>query len=379
MIARRGASVKTDIYTGMESRAGAEAVFSETGFQQSRRLVLIVDDEELIGAMARRALRSAGYDVKLASDGFEGMEFFARDRFDVALLDIKTPKMDGLEMTRRMIAADETISVIAMSAFSTFEMAVEALRAGAFDMCAKPLEIDSLLERVDRAARRTRSARLAARSAIELERELESRSSALRRRYERASEFFLETIRALVSAIEIKDPYTRGHSMRVAEFSRRIARRMGMRDVSIERIYFAAALHDIGKIGAPEAILLKQGRLTEDEYATMKLHPEKSAEILAQVDEMSDVALIARHHHERWDGSGYPMGLRGDEIPFASRIVAVADTFDAMTSTRSYRKGLSIGQAKDELMKMSGSQFDPDVIEAFAAIADRGELYLLEL
>ncbi|HWR55162.1 MAG TPA: HD-GYP domain-containing protein [Negativicutes bacterium] len=174
-----------------------------------------------------------------------------------------------------------------------------------------------------------------------------------------------ETLEVLTAALDARHPYTGGHSYRVAELSTCIAREMGVGESQQHFIHIAAHLHDIGKIGMPDSVLLKKGRLTVEEYEVIKKHPETGFQILRKVKILQYVAHVVRHHHERWDGAGYPGGLAGDRIPLASRIIAVADAYDAMTSMRPYRPSLTHEQSIAELGRCRGSQFDPAVVDAF--------------
>lgn len=194
------------------------------------------------------------------------------------------------------------------------------------------------------------------------------------RLYSEAKEIFHSTVWALASAIDAKDAYTHGHSQRVAKYSAALGRAVGFDDHEIERLELAAILHDVGKIGVPEAILNKEGRLTPAEMSVMRSHPEKGALILGSIRAMRDVVPGVLHHHERWDGLGYPDGLKGDNIPLNGRIILIADTFDAMTSTRPYREGLPLEVALDELRRCSGTQFDARLAEEFIALFDEGKL-----
>ncbi|MCD6420467.1 MAG: HD domain-containing protein, partial [Synergistetes bacterium] len=198
--------------------------------------------------------------------------------------------------------------------------------------------------------------------------EIEETNRKLSQKEEQLKRTYMQTIKALSELIEIKDPYTRGHSLRVAKWSVRIAKEMGISEPYLQRIFLAGLLHDIGKIGVRGAVLNKAGKLTEEEYDEIKKHPVIGANILREVKHLQDIVPVILHHHERWDGRGYPDGLKGTGIPLWSRIMAVADTLDAMTSSRPYRKALSMEDAVEEIKRNAGRQFDPDVVEAFLKI-----------
>lgn len=192
--------------------------------------------------------------------------------------------------------------------------------------------------------------------------------------YIRLKQGYLDTVRSLVGALEAKDVYTRGHSERVAEYAAAIAKSMGLSEDVIERIRLAAQLHDLGKVGLSDSVLCKAGRLTSDEYTEVRNHPQIGAEIVERVPALSELAPIVRHHHERFDGTGYVAGLRGEDIPLEARVLAVADSFDAMTSSRAYREAMSSSAALQEILECQGSQFDPSiVVHLRTAIASNSE------
>jgi putative nucleotidyltransferase with HDIG domain len=192
--------------------------------------------------------------------------------------------------------------------------------------------------------------------------------------YEELKETFLNTAEALAAAVEKKDPYTGGHIKRVVEYSMAIARHLDAPAEGVERLKLAAVLHDIGKIGIKDSVLLKQGGLTPEELAQMRAHPLMGADILSHIEQMKEVGNIMRAHHEKWDGSGYPEGLRGEEIPVQARIISVADAFDAITTDRPYRKAADIKTAAEEIRKFSNREFDPVVVNAFLKACEMGDI-----
>ena len=196
--------------------------------------------------------------------------------------------------------------------------------------------------------------------------------------YDDLRDQFVHSIRVIANAIDARDPYTRGHSERVAAYSRLIARQLGLSEEEVENIYHAGLLHDVGKIGVRDNILLKEGRLTDDEFSVMKLHPVKSAEIIYPVKQLRHILPGLRHHHERFSARGYPDGLHENQIPLMARVIGVADTYDAMTSSRPYRKALPRRVALEELAKNRGSQFDPECVDAFLAVVADGQVALVD-
>ncbi len=273
------------------------------------------------------------------------------------------PGMSGLELLREVKSRDPLVQVIMMTAHAETELAVEALRLQADDYLLKPFELEHLLHSVSRALQHRM---------LQLENEgyrtqLENRVRGQARRLE---SLYLAGIRALIAALEAKDNRTRGHSDRVTQYSMRIGEALGCTDR--RGLAMGAALHDIGKIGTRDDVLSKPARLTADEAAHIREHPVIGVRILEPILDHPEALSVVRHHHERWDGRGYPDGLAGEEIPLLARIVGVADSLDAITSPRPYRPVRSWGEALQELAACSGSQFDPEVVHAaLAALRDR--------
>ena len=311
--------------------------------------VLVVDDEEFLRSIVRERLEIAGYFVEEASNGKEALAMAANGHgpYDVLLTDIRMPVMDGIALLSEVAKSCPGTAGIAMSANTELDTAVQAMKKGACDYITKPFNFDVLLITIENALRKK-----------DLERQLEDY-----RVYARSIDAM---IMSLVKALEAKDPYTRGHSERVTLYSMAIATELTMTGQEREDLHRASVLHDLGKIGVPEAVLNKPGRLTEEEFAEIKRHPGKAVEILGPSIPGS-VAIAIKHHHESFDGKGYPSRLSGRNIPLASRIMTIADTFDAMTSTRAYRKALPVADAIAEIRRCSGTQFDPEIVPAFLA------------
>jgi putative two-component system response regulator len=301
--------------------------------------VLIAEDDLATRALLRAALERAGYRVRDVDNGGDALAEIMRLPPDVALLDIGMPEVDGLEVTRRVRAAPATalMPIILVTARGRLEDKVAGLDAGASDFITKPFEPAELLARV--------------RSNLRL-------SSALTR-----LENTRDVLVALASAVDAKDPMTEHHCDRVAERAIDLARLAGLGEDEIEAVGYGAVLHDVGKIGIAEAVLMKPGKLTEEERREMQRHPIIGAEILQPLRLGGVVGPIVRGHHERWDGSGYPDGLRDEAIPLGARIVSVVDAYDAMTHDRPYRAALSGDQARQELVRHRGSQFDPELVD----------------
>ncbi|MFW2331686.1 MAG: HD domain-containing phosphohydrolase [Nitrospinota bacterium] len=339
--------------------------------------ILIIDDDKSILSILVKHLRLQGYQASTASDGSEGLAKFAVGRFDLILLDINMPNMDGLETLRRVKQADENISVLIMTGYGDMDIALDAIRFGAFDFIRKPFDLKYLNHVIANGIDRTQLLWERQIYTDQLLSRITTRTIELNKRQEKIDEFFIQTISALANAMDAKDQYTIEHSRRVAEFSNQIGEEMGLSASSLKQLHVAAILHDIGKIGIPDEVLLKEGRLNDEEFAIIRSHPSKSANILVEIDDLYEVAMLVRYHHEHWDGSGYPVGLVGDEIPLGSQIITTADAFDAMTSTRPYRKGLTIDMAKEEIIRYSGTSFAPEVVKVLAKLIDDSKIFIL--
>ncbi len=328
---------------------------------RAKARLLIVDDERSIREVLTRTLEHEGYQCETAAGADEALELLSDGSFQMVLSDILMPGRTGIELLEDIKRDFPDVAVAMVTAVAETGTAVDALRRGAIDYLTKPFNLEEVLLSVERALRQ-RNLELANREYRDhLEKKVEEQTDEIRAT-------FMGAIRSLAGALEAKDRYTRGHSDRVTEIAVIMAGRAGLSARQVEQIRLAGTVHDIGKIGVPEAILLKPGRLTEDEYGLVKLHPDRAERILEPIIRDRRVLAVVRHHHERFDGRGYPDGLRGEEIPLGARILAVADTYDAMTSDRPYRDGLTVEQARSQLLANRGSQFDPALIELFTEV-----------
>ena len=328
--------------------------------------VLVVDDEEVVARTVARWLLREGLEVEVAYSSEEALERARDFHCDLLFSDIHMPGASGLDLARAFKEKDPTVQVVLMTGNTTLQPAIEALRLHADDYLVKPFEPAALLHAARRAAEHRRLL-LENRS---YRRSLEERVKDQARRLER---LYLSGIHALVRALEAKDAHTRGHSDRVAEFARALAAEIDGPDT--ELVHLGAQLHDIGKIGIRSTVLRKPGPLTATEVEHIRAHPAIGEQILAPMLDERVILDIVRHHHERWDGRGYPDGLAGEAIPLAARIVAVADAFDAMTTARTYRPPRTAAQAVAEIEAEAGAQFDP----AIAGVAARAFLEAIEM
>ena len=331
---------------------------------------VIADDEPRLRQVLVRLMTSDGFTCLEAADGVEAMEKLATVPAALLLSDLRMPRMDGIELLREARAKYPDLAVILITAVADVEMALSCLANGAMDYLTKPFHLEEVLARVGQAMEK-RQLILENR---EYQSGLERLVSAQARRLE---ELFLGGVQALVQALEVKDQYTRGHSIRVSQYSSFLAREIGLSETTVRDIELGGQVHDIGKIGVREAVLNKEGPLTDEEYQHIMTHPVVGWQILSPLLGDTPVALdIVRFHHERFDGRGVPDGLAGSNIPLGARIAGVADAFDAMTSGRAYRRGryMSADDAVAEIMRCSGAQFDPELATAFVKVIRREKL-----
>jgi putative nucleotidyltransferase with HDIG domain len=327
--------------------------------------ILIIDDEEVICSIFARRLTKEGYACVTANNGREALRYFYKHPFSLIISDIKMPEMDGLELLKRVKATNPNMMVIVVTAFPDIDLAVEAMRLGAYDFIIKPADLDLMILSVKKALEKKRldEELLAYRS--HLERLVEERTGKLQQAYRILKKAHLDSVKVLAEAIDAKDPYTRGHSDRVTRMTLKIAFQFGFAEDRLESLEYGALLHDIGKIGIKDEVLQKPGVLNPEEYQYIQEHPLIGVKIVEGLDFFKDKIPMIRHHHEHFDGSGYPDGLLGEAIPLEARIIAVPDAFDAMTSARPHRGMMPLQDVLMELEKCKGTQFDPEVLEIF--------------
>jgi putative nucleotidyltransferase with HDIG domain len=338
--------------------------------------ILIVDDQDDIRSVLRDLL-SEQYDCSEAQSAVEALQLLRAQHYQLVISDISMPGMSGLEMIPHLAQMAPDTVVVMISGSQTVESAIEAMRLGAFDYLVKPFDLRQVEAGVKRALEH-RTLLLAKRQHEEqLEDLVEQRTRELDQALSSLEQAYRSTLRALTAALETRDAETHGHSERVVTYSLRLGREYGLDGAQMKALEFGALLHDIGKIGVPDAILRKPAKLTEEEWVHMRAHPLHGQQILRGIEFLEGAARVVSQHHEKWDGSGYPLGLRRDDIDVCARIFSVADAFDAMTSDRVYRKGKSYAAAAQELDDWSGRQFDPQVVAAFHRVpqADWYELY----
>jgi len=337
----------------------------------SHERVLVVDDEEAIREVVATLLEAQGYRCTPCPNGRVALDAFGKDAFDLVLSDIVMPEMDGLKLLASLRSLDPDVPIIMVTAMHDISIALEAIRAGAYDYILKPFEKDQLHLSVRRALEHRRLVLENRTYQTELENLVGERTQQLSVALADLEQSYDYTLEALGSALDAKDAETEGHCQRVTAFTITMAKAMGVDRGLLRQIARGAFLHDIGKMGIPDYILRKPGPLTADEREIMRRHCEIGYAVLERIPFLKEAAEIVLSHQECYDGSGYPRGLKGEQIPIGARIFAVADTLDAMISDRPYRKALPISAVRDEVRKYCGKQFDPRVVDVFLAIPDR--------
>ncbi|AKU91741.1 HD domain-containing phosphohydrolase [Vulgatibacter incomptus] len=332
--------------------------------------ILIVDDDPAVRDVLSALLVEEGYRCMTVADAESALAHVAITEPDLAICDLKMPARDGLWLLDRLRREHPDIAVIMLTGFGDTESAVECLRRGAADYLLKPPKLTELIRSIERALGRRRIDLARRRYQLKLEQRVEEKTTELQGALRAVEVAYTHTLSALVAALDAREHETSDHSQRVVRYTRAIAEQMGVRGPELGEICRGALLHDIGKIGVPDAILLKPGPLTPAEWQEMRRHPEIGFQILRGIRFLEHPSQIVLSHQERFDGKGYPHGLRGNEIPLGARIFAIADTLDAMLCDRPYRKGTNWNTARGEILRCSGTQFDPEAVRAFAAISD---------
>jgi putative two-component system response regulator len=337
--------------------------------------ILVVDDEERNLQLMRDILQlRENYDVVLAHDGKEALEQVAATSPDVILLDVNMPRMDGFEVAQQLKSSEATkfIPVVMVTGLSAVEHRVRALEVGADDFLSKPVDVMEVVARV-RSLVKVKAYHDHMRDyQRELETEVARRTEELNKAFEKIKVVSLDTIYRLARAAEYKDEDTGAHLQRMSRYAAAVARKMGLNDKTVEATLYAAPMHDVGKIGIPDRILLKPGQLTPDEWEIMQHHTTIGARILegSTGGFIKLAQVIALTHHEKWDGSGYPRGLKGSKIPLVGCITAIADVFDAMNSKRPYKEPYPVEKSFRIIKESRGTHLAPDVVDAFFAIED---------
>jgi len=345
-------------------------VHDENDTGTPKRRILVVDDEAPMCEMLTEFLSPHGFESRSCYTGQAALEMMKHEPFDVVISDLRMPGMSGLALLEEARQKYPRTAFLMATAVDDVDSCVHALQLGAYDYLLKPLDLGAVLSSAQRALDKKRTeVEIEARRRV-LEDVVEQRNKQLHAAMKRIEMSYDETLEALGAALDLRDTETEGHSRRVSKYSLVLGRTLGCTEADLKQIERGAYLHDIGKIGIPDSILLKPGKLTPGETAIMETHARVGYDLICRIAFLAPAAEIILTHQERFDGTGYPQGLVGDEIPLGSRIFAVADTLDAMTSDRSYRRALAFSAARAEIEGESGRQFDPVVVKAFLSIPD---------
>jgi putative two-component system response regulator len=324
----------------------------------SQPKILIVDDESITRITIEALLSSENYSLHFAENGLQGFSMAAQLQPDIILLDVMMPGMNGFETCKqiRSMPSLAEVPIILITALDDREAHIAGLKAGADDFVTKPFDIHELLLRIQNMIRLNRYRLL-----TEQRQEMEHLNHELLVAYDK-------TIEGWSRALDLRDKETEGHTKRVTEMTLQLARKAGFNNESLKHVWRGALLHDVGKLGIPDAILLKADKLTEVEWGIMRMHPVYAYEWLSHIKYLQPALDIPFCHHERWDGTGYPRKLKGEEIPLAARLFAIVDVWDALTSDRPYRKAITPGETWEYIQSQSGKYFDPKVFELFSNV-----------
>ena len=330
--------------------------------------ILIVDDDASVRDVISVLLQEEGYECRTASSAEAALDIAAAEAPPLVISDMKMPGRDGIWLLEAFRERYPETAVIMLTGYGDTEAAVDCLRRGAVDYLLKPPKLTDLIRAIERALAKRRIELARKRYQKKLERKVRDRTGELRTALRNIQGTYQTTLLALVRALDAREHETSDHSQRVVKYTEAIAERLSLRGPELEEIGRGALLHDIGKIGVPDAVLLKPAKLTTEEWKEMRRHPDIGYDMIRSIEFLNTPAAIVLSHQERFDGRGYPRCLRGEEIHIGARIFAVADTLDAMTSDRPYRKGTTFENAVDEIQRCAGSQFDPEVVCAFMDI-----------
>jgi response regulator RpfG family c-di-GMP phosphodiesterase len=334
--------------------------------------ILIVDDDPSVRDVISVLLQEEGYECRTAAGAEEALDIAAQEAPPLVISDMKMPGRDGIWLLEAFRERFPETAVVMLTGYGDTEAAVDCLRRGAVDYLLKPPKLTDLIRAIERALAKRRIELARKRYQKKLERKVRDRTAELRSAFKDIAQTYQNTLLALVAALDAREHETSDHSQRVVKYTIAIANRLSLQGVELEELGRGALLHDVGKIGVPDAVLLKPGKLTPEEWTEMRRHPDIGHQMIQGIPFLATPAVIVLSHQERFDGGGYPRKLRGEEIHIGARIFAVADTLDAMTSDRPYRKATSFENAMAEVQRCAGSQFDPEVVRAFADIGVDG-------
>ncbi|MEI6214170.1 MAG: HD domain-containing phosphohydrolase [Desulfuromonadales bacterium] len=331
--------------------------------------ILIVDDEEMIRGLLSSALLQENYICHQAANVDEAFEILGEQAVDLVISDIMMPGRSGVELLRDLKKVDPEIAVLMITGLSDMNTAMECIHLGADDYITKPFGINRVVLTVRNLLERRCLAIERKNYQVSLEFKVMEQTEKIRKTMNELSHAYDNTLSALVKALDAREKEVGSHSERVMKYTVLIAEKMGIRDRALEELGKGALLHDIGKIGISDTILLKPGQLDDNEWIEMRRHPQVGYAILSEIKFLKAPAEIILSHHERYDGNGYPKQLKGEQIPVGARIFSLVDTLDAMTSDRPYRRALPFDAVSKEVIKHRGSQFDPSIADLFLSIS----------
>ena len=333
---------------------------NEENIQNNQYKIIAVDDEEGIVDSLSIFLKRSGYDFTGVTDTLKAIELVRQEHFDLMILDFIMTPLHGDQVVEEIRKFDKDLYILLLTGHKDLAPPLDTIRR--LDIqgyCEKSDKFDQLLLLIESGIK-----------SIKQMNQIKQINLELKDTNDKLEKAYLDSIETLRYTIEAKDIYTRGHSDRVAEFSVLIGKKLGLSDEDLHTLHLGGLFHDIGKIGVPDSILQKDGKLTDDEYSQIKQHPNIGVHILSNAEIFNDILPIVEHHHERYDGNGYPGRLAGENIPYLARIAAVADSFDAMSSKRAYRDSLPLEKIISEFMRCRGTQFDPDIDDVFIDILE---------
>ena len=331
-------------------------------------VILVVDDEADVRQSITAILATQSYRIVSAGTAREAVAILRHTPVDLLITDVRLPDQNGMKLVTSLHPRQADMEILMVTAVTDLDLVTHAMREGVYDYIVKPFEVNRLVTSVRHALERQRLARELKAHQDHLEYQVESRTAELKETVSRLETTYRQTLFALGAALETRDWETEAHAFRVMLYGKTLVAKVNPPGLNIRATEFGLYLHDIGKIGIPDSILKKKGTLTPEEWVEMKRHPDIGRRLLETIDFFKDAKDIVYNHHERWNGSGYPRGLKGYDIPWGARAFSIIDAFDAMTSDRPYRQALPMEYAMKEIQQLSGIQFDPDLVQYFLDI-----------
>ena len=342
----------------------------DSAISQRAERMLIVDDEASIRDILTQIVSREGFRCHTARDGQEAVQRLRETEYQMILSDIEMPGLNGSKLLEHVSTHYPETAVIMVTGLADIKSAVSTMSMGAYDYVTKPFTFAELTTKIHKALERRRRAIENSHYQWQLQQMVQEQATNLQKALGQLDGSYANTLEALINALDARERETQRHSKRVSEYTWLMADRLGVRQNQLADIERGALLHDIGKIGVSDKILLKPAKLTEEEWVEVRKHPEIGYSILKGIDFLKGAAEMVLQHHERFDGTGYPRGLSGEQILLGARIFAIVDTFEAMTSDRPYRKALGYQTAREEIIRFSGKQFDPQLVECFLSIPE---------